>query len=274
MMVTPNTNLPSLSAQRFTNSAQEAQNKNLTALSSGKRINSAADDAAGSAIVERFAAQILGNSQGIRNLNDAVSLSQTAEGALSSISDNTARIRELTVAAGNSTLSASDRQAMQAEVNQLSQSNQDIIKNTEFNGQAILQGGNFNFQGGANADQQLSLNTSNLASNNALGTTSGQIDLSSSASASASLSLLDQNLQTISGERSNLGAFQNRIESSINNLQTSVENQSAAKSRIADTDYASQTAALAQNAIRAEAGLAMQALANASSKQVLSLLGS
>ncbi|WP_373975869.1 flagellin [Chitinibacter sp. SCUT-21] len=271
MAIGLNTNLNALSAQRYSSGAQEAQSKTLTALSSGKRINSAADDAAGSAIVERFAAQIIGNSQGIRNLNDAVSLSQTAEGAIASISDNTERIRELTVAAGNSTLSASDRQALQAEVNQLSQSNNDIIQNTQFNGQAVLQGGNFNFQAGANAGQQQNLTTNSLAGN-ALATASGQIDLSSPAAASASLQALDQDLQRISSERSNLGAFQNSIESSISNLRVSVENQSAARSRIADTDYAAQSAKLAQESIRAQASIAIQAQANASSKQVLSLL--
>ncbi|QLI80373.1 flagellin FliC [Chitinibacter fontanus] len=267
-----NTNVTSLSAQRYTTNTQDAQARTLNALSSGKRINSAADDAAGSAIIERFAAQIIGNSQGIRNLNDAVSLSQTAEGAISSISDNTERIRELTVAAGNSTLSASDRQALQAEVNQLSQSNNDIIQNTQFNGMAILQGGSFNFQGGANSGQLQNLNTGNLAGSGALASVAGQIDLSSVAAANTSLNALDQDLQRISNERSNLGAFQNGIEANINNLRVSIENQAAAKSRIADTDYAAQTANLAQESIRSQAGLAMQAQANASSKQVLSLL--
>jgi flagellin len=272
MMVTPNSNLASLSAQRYTNSAQDAQSKSLTALSSGQRINSAADDAAGSAMVELFAAQIVGNSQGVRNLNDAVSLSQTADGALSSINDNTDRIRELTVAAGNDTLSASDRSAMQAEVNALSQGNQDIISNTQFNGQALLQGGSFNFQAGANAGDQLSLNTSNFGGTNGLATANGQIDLSSSAAASASLDLLDQDQQSINSQRSNLGAFQGRIEASINNLNTSVENQSAARSRINDTDYAATSAQLAQDSIRSQAGLAMQVHANANAQQVLSLL--
>jgi flagellin len=272
MSIGLNTNLSALSTQRFSTGALDAQSQSITALSSGKRINSAADDAAGAAIIERFATQIVGNSQGIRNLNDAVSLSQTAEGALSSISDNTERIRELTVAAGNSTLSASDRQALQAEVNQLSQSNNDIIQNTQFNGQAILQGGNFNFQAGANSGQIQSLSTNNLGASNALASSSGQIDLSSTAAASASLQALDQDLQRISSERSNLGAFQNTIDSSIRNLQISVENQSASRSRIADTDFASQTAQLAQEAIRAQASVAMQTQANASGKQVLSLL--
>jgi flagellin len=272
MMVTPNSNLASLSAQRYTNSAQDAQSKSLTALSSGQRINSAADDAAGSAMVELFAAQIVGNSQGVRNLNDAVSLSQTADGALSSISDNTDRIRELTVAAGNDTLSASDRSAMQAEVNTLSQGNSDIISNAQFNGQALLQGDSFNFQAGANAGDQLSLNTSNFGGTNGLATASGQIDLSSSTAASASLSLLDQDQQAINTQRSNLGAFQSRIEASISNLNTSVENQSAARSRINDTDYAATSAKLAQESIRTQAGLAMQVHANAGAQQVLSLL--
>ncbi|WP_410498886.1 flagellin [Chitinibacter sp. S2-10] len=270
MMVT-NTNLSSLAAQRYTDNAQAAQNKSMTALSSGKRINSAADDAAGLAIAEQFAAQIIGNSQGVRNLNDAVSLSQTADGALEGISDNTQRIRELAVAAGNSTLSASDRQAMQAEVDQLNQSSNDIIRNTQFNGQSVLQGGSFAFQAGANAGEQINLSTGNLGGNT-LASASGQIDLSSPTAASNSLLALDQDIQSLNNERSNLGAFQSRVESGISNLRSSVENQSAARSRIADTDYAAQSARLAQNRILTEAGLAMQTQANASSKQVLSLL--
>ncbi len=273
MVINSSSNLNALSAPRnnATQNSQTQASQTIASLSSGQRINRAADDAAGSAIIERFAAQIIGNSQGIRNLNDAVSLAQTAEGAISSISDNTQRIRELAVAAGNSTLSASDRQALQAEADQLSQSNTDIIRNTEFNGQAILQGGGFSFQAGANSNQQLNLNTSNLGGSNGLSST-GQINLSSISAASASLDSLDQDLQRISAERSNLGAFQSGLENSISSLRTTVENQSASRSRIADTDFAAQSTQQVQNSIRGQAELAMQAQANASGKQVLSLL--
>ncbi|WP_047393957.1 flagellin [Chitinibacter sp. ZOR0017] len=266
MALNINTNVSSLTALRSGNNVQETQNRTLASIASGKRINSAADDAAGLAIAERFAAQILGNNQAVRNLNDAVSVSQTADGALSSLSDNTSRIRELTVAAGNSTLTASDRQALQAEVDQLQQSNQDIIQNTQFNGQPLLQGSSFNFQAGANANQNLGLNLDNLSSS------ASNVDLSNASSIGDALDRLDSSLANINAQRGNLGAFQSRVEASINNLTTSSINQAAAKSRIADTDYASATAQRAQQDILSQANLAMQAQANASGKQVLSLL--
>ena len=267
-----NSNSAGLFAQNSTSQAQAAQAKSLQSLSTGSRINSAKDDAAGAAIIQQFAAQIAGSNQAVRNLNDAVSVAQTAEGALSSISENTERIRELAVAAGNSTLSASDRQALQAEADQLSQSNADITKNTEFNGQAVLQGGQFNFQAGPNAGNQLSFSNGALGGEAGLNTAAGKIDLSSPAAASAALNALDSDLQTVSGQRANLGAFQSRVESGIQNLQTSSVNLSASRSRIADTDYAAQSAKLAQENIRANAGIAMQVQARASSGQVLSLL--
>ena len=272
MSIGINTNTASLFAQNSTTQSLAAQSSSLQKLSSGSRINSAKDDAAGAAIIQQFAAQIAGSNQAVRNLNDGVSLAQTTEGALSSISENTLRLRELSVAAGNSTLSASDRQALQAEADQLSQSNSDIVKNTEFNGQAVLQGGQFNFQAGSNAGDQLSLNNTALGGAAGLNSVAGKIDLSSVAAATASLDSLDQDQQTVSSQRANLGAFQSRLDSGIQNLQTSSLNLSAAKSRIGDTDYAAQSAKLAQENIRANAGIALQVQARATSSQVLSLL--
>ena len=272
MMINPNNNFASLTAQNSTARSQAAQESSLQKLSSGSRINSAKDDAAGAAIIQQFAAQIVGSNQAVRNLSDGVSLAQTTEGALSSISDNTDRLRELSVAAGNSTLSSSDRQALQAEADALSQSNSDIVNNTQFNGQAVLQGGSVNFQAGPNAGDQLNLSTANLAGESGLNSVAGRIDLSSTAAATASLQALDSDINTISGQRANLGAFQNRIESGIQNLQKTSLNVSAAKSRVADTDYAAETAKLAQENIRSNAGIAMQVQARATAGQVLSLL--
>lgn len=205
-------------------------------------------------------------------MNDGVSLAQTSDGALSSISENTDRLRELSVAAGNSTLSASDRQALQVEADALSQSNNDIVKNTQFNGQALLQGGTVNLQAGANAGDQLSLSSSSLAGAGGLNSVAGRIDLSSSTAATASLQALDSDIDAIAGQRANLGAFQNRLESGIQNLQTTSVNLSAAKSRIGDTDYAAETSKLVQENIRSNAGIAMQVHARANAGQVLSLL--
>ncbi|MBE9610088.1 flagellin N-terminal helical domain-containing protein [Chitinilyticum piscinae] len=265
-------NTLSLATQRFGDTAGIAQNKTLSALASGKRVNSAADDPAASAIIEQFAAQIAGNNQAVRNLNDGISLSQTAEGALSGISDNTQRLRELSVAAGNSTLSASDRQALQAEADQLSQANDDIVRNSQFNGQPLLQGNSFTLQSGPNTGDRLTINTDNLSGSQGLASTRGRVDLSSPAAASASIDELDGDLQRLSEQRSNLGAVQSRIEAGIGNLQTTAINQAASKSRIGDTDYAAATSRLAQEQIRQQAANAIQVQANAQPAQVLSLL--
>ncbi|QKJ66975.1 flagellin FliC [Deefgea piscis] len=267
-----NSNVMALGMQSRDAVSQSASSKAMQSLSSGSRINSAKDDAAGSALIEQFAAQIAGSNQAVRNLNDGISLAQTAEGALSSISDNTDRLRELTVAAGNGTLSASDRQAMQAEADALSQSNADMVKNAQFNGQALLQGGSFNFQAGPNANDLLSLNNPTLNGANGLASAAGSLDLSSASAANSSLSLLDRDIELISGQRAQLGAFQNRIDSGIQNLQTSALNLSAAKSRVADTDYAATTAQWTRDKVRNNANLAMQVQARANAGQVLSLL--
>ncbi len=272
MMINPNSNLAALNTQNTTAKSQAAQEGSLQKLASGSRINSAKDDAAGAAIIQQFAAQIVGSNQAVRNLNDGVSLAQTTEGALSSIADNTDRLRELAVAAGNSTLAPSDRQAMQIEADALSQSNNDIAKNTQFNGQAVLQGGQFNFQAGPNAGDQINLNTATLSGQSGLNSTAGRVDLSSTSAATTSLQALDSDIDMISGQRANLGAFQNKLEFGIQNLQTTALNTSAAKSRVADTDYAAETSKLAQESIRTNAGLAMQVQARANAGQVLSLL--
>lgn len=272
MLINPNSNFASLTAQSNTARAQSAQESSLQKLSSGSRINSAKDDAAGSAIIQQFAAQIAGSNQAVRNLSDGISLAQTTEGALNSISENTQRLRELTVAAGNSTLSASDRQALQAEADALSQSNNDIVRNTQFNGQAVLQGGQFTFQAGPNAGDQLSISNSALGGSAGLNSVAGRVDLSSPAAATTSLQALDADVETISTQRANLGAFQSRLDSGIDNLQTTSINTAAARSRVADTDFAAETARLAQENIRTNASLAMQVQARANAGQVLSLL--
>ncbi|MDK2125251.1 flagellin [Parachitinimonas caeni] len=240
--------------------------QSLEKLSSGSRINRAADDAAGLQIASQLASQILGSDRARANLNDAVSLVQTAEGALGQLQSNVGRIRELSVAAANSTLSAQDRQALAAEAEQLAQSNDDIVRTAEFNGQPLFQGNSgFNFQTGPNAGDQISFSLPNQSASSGL-------DFSSAAAASASLTSLDQTLSSIADSRAQLGAVSSRFSAQINALQTSSENLAASRSRIADTDYASATSQLVQQQISQQAALAVQTQANALPSVTLSLL--
>jgi flagellin len=263
-------NLPSLNAQNSLSGTQKAQSNTLSELSSAKR--STQTDPASTAIIEQYAAQIAGSNQARSNLNDGVSLTQVADGALSTIQDNTQRIRELTVAAGNDTLSTQDRAAIQEESNQLSLANADIVQNTNFNGTSLLQGqGNLNLQAGANTGDQLAISRPDLTQ---LNSSTGQINLSSAVAAGQTLSRLDGDLASISSARSDYGAVSNRLTASAANLQNRSENLSSAKSRVADTDYAAATTNLVQQQVRAQANTAVLAQANASPQQVLSLLRS
>lgn len=277
MALSINSNQPSLFSQNKLNDIQQSQAKTLQSLSTGKRINSAATDPAGSAIVEQFAAQIAGNNRASANLNDGISLAQVADGALEQLQSNSQRLRELAVQAGNGTLSADDRSALQAEANQLTQSNASIVSDTSFNGTPLLQGGATQiFQSGPNANDQIAVTSTNLASapsSGGLYSLAGSIDLTSQAGATQSLQNLDTDLATLSQSRSDFGAVSNRFSAAIDNLQQTSENLSAARSRIGDTDYASATADLASQNIRSQANLAIQAQANAQPRQALSLLG-
>jgi flagellin len=268
MSIGISTNLPAINTQNSFNGT--ALSNTLSELSSAKR--STQTDPASTVLIEQFAAQIAGSNQARSNLNDGISLTQVADGALESLQENTQRIRELSIQAGNDTLNQQDRSALQAEANQLALSNSDIVKNSNFNGQSLLQGqGNLNFQAGANAGEQLSIRKPDLSQ---LNSSAGQINLSSAAAAGQALSRLDSDLSAVSSARSDFGAVSNRLTASVNNLQNRAENLSAAKSRIADTDYASSTANLAQQQIRTQANNAVQAQANAAPQQVLSLLKS
>ncbi|PHV13478.1 flagellin N-terminal helical domain-containing protein [Chitinimonas sp. BJB300] len=277
MISNVNSSLPSLGIQQSLGKSQEAQNRQIEQLSSGKRVNRAADDPAASAIISQFAAQISGSNQAARNLNDGISLAQTTDGALSTVEDNTQRIRELTVQAGNSTLSSSDRDAIQNEVNSLSQSNNDTLRSANYNGQSLFQGGSITFQSGPNAGGENQISApigirAAPASNGGLNTANSGIDLSSPASATAALDSIDQDISRIADSRASLGALNKRFEAGIASLQSNAENLTAARSRSADTDYAAATSRLAQEQIKANAGNALLAQANASASKVLSLL--
>ncbi|MDT3668875.1 MAG: flagellin [Aromatoleum sp.] len=283
MAMTINTNAASLNAQRNLTTSQGSLATTLQRLSSGLRVNSAKDDAAGLAIAERMNAQVKGMNVAIRNANDGISLAQTAEGALGKIGENLQRMRELGVQAANDTNSPDDRLALDAEYKQLAEENARVIANTKFNNQALLKAGSFQFQVGANttADNQITIATSDVAT--AIGVNTQDVDATTDAATTATLGAdatsalaivddIDAALTKINSLRSDFGAVQNRFDAVIGNLQVSVENQSAARGRIMDADFAAETANLSRTQILQQAGTAMLAQANSLPQNVLSLL--
>jgi len=241
-----NHNIAALNTYRALTNGTNAASKSMEKLSSGLRINKAGDDAAGLSISEKMRGQIRGLEQASRNSQDAISLIQTAEGALNETHSILQRMRELAVQAANDTNTTEDRQAIQDEANQLAKDLNRIANNTEFNTQKLLDGsGSFTFQIGANENQTISLSISSMTGQTGLGVATGNteaanaIDISStSAVATAAITTIDTAIKSVSAERSKLGAYQNRLEYSINNLNTSAENLTAAESRIRDVDYA------------------------------------
>ncbi len=272
-----NTNIASLNAQRNLNTSQSALNTALERLSSGLRVNSAKDDAAGLSIATRMTAQSRGMSVAIRNANDAISMAQTAEGALGQIRDHLMRMRDLAVQSSNATNTSGDRSALQAEFSQLQAEVTRIIDQTKFNGKAVIAGsaGDNEFQVGANAGEKVTVTTKDLTATSAFYSVVSAGVLIGGANgdnASAALSFIDTVLTTVNSERSTLGAAQSRFEGIVSVLQVARENQSAAASRIMDADYASETASLTRSQILQQAGTAMLAQANALPNNVLSLL--
>jgi flagellin len=280
MPQTINTNLNSLNAQRNLNMSQASLATSMQRLSSGLRVNSAKDDAAGLAIAERMNTQVRGMNVAIRNANDGISLAQTAEGALGKIGENLQRMRELAVQSANDTNGASDRTALDNEYKQLADENARIISNTTFNGQALLTGaggtgGVFTFQVGANSsvDNQISITTSDIATPMGTNTQGAAATLgATAATALTAMGDLDAALTAVNGARSTLGASQSRFDAVISNLQVAAENQTAARSRIMDADFAAETANLSRAQILQQAGTAMVAQANQLPQQVLQLL--
>jgi len=246
------------------------QGQAMDRLSSGKRINSAKDDAAGLAISTRMDAKVRGLSQAIRNSNDGISLAQTAEGALQETSNILVRMRELAVQAANGTSSASDRTALQAEATQLLAQIDDIATRTDFNGTVLLDGSaNLDIQTGVDSGQIVNITIGDMQAA-ALGVAA--VDISTAAGASTALGLLDTAVNTVASSRADLGAVQNRLESNVNNLTSTVTNLAEAKSRIADADYSAESTKLASSQILAQASTAMLAQANQSQQGVLNLL--
>ena len=280
MSMSVNTNLFSIDAQRNLNKSQSSLMTSMQRLSSGLRINSAADDSAGLAISQRMTAQVKGMNVAIRNANDGISLSQTADGALASVGDNLQRMRELTVQALNSTNSGSDKDSLNQEFQQLGQEINRVIGGTTFNGAAILAGsaGTLTFQVGANTttNDTLTVTTTDLSNDASITAVTGSTSVIDSTTNQNTLDTVVNNIDAaindINGIRAVFGATQNRFNAVVTNLQTSVENQQAASSRITDADFATETANMSRAQILQQAGTAMVAQANQLPQQVLKLL--
>jgi len=270
---TINTNLASLNAQRNLSVSQGSLATSMQRLSSGLRVNSAKDDAAGLAIADRMQTQVRGMNVAMRNANDGISLAQTAEGAIGKVGDMLQRMRELAVQAANATNGLSDRQNLQAEYLQLTAEITRTVDNTRFNGLSILgtDSGPQVFQVGADAGDQITITTRDLAADPAI-TGLGSGDLLDATNSIAALGAIDDALTVINAERAQYGATQNRFEAVIATLQVSAENQTAARGRIMDADFATETANLARAQILQQAGTAMVAQANQLPQQVLQLL--
>ena len=264
--MTINTNVVSLNAQRNLGTSQMSLATSMQRLSSGLRINSAKDDASGLAIADRMNAQVRGINVAIRNANDGISMAQTAEGALSTVTDALQRMRELAVQAQNGTNSTSDRANSDTEYQALSQEITRIAAQTKFNGSAIIgaSAGAQVFQVGANNGDTLNITTTTV-------TTVGG-SLTTAANASTAVAALDTALDTITTSRASYGAAMNRFGLAISNLAISGENQSAARGRIMDADFASETANLSRSQILQQAGTAMVSQANQLPNQVMALL--
>ena len=273
-----NTNVASLNAQRNLGNTRLEMDKTLEKLSSGERINRAGDDAAGLAISENLKAQVRGLTQAGRNAADGISLVQIAEGAMSEVSNILIRLRELAVQAASDTIGATERKFLNVEFEQLTSEIDRIANSTEFNGVPLLNGTGavFDVQIGTRNDpitDRLTFDASGADCNvAALG-----LNLASVAdkiSSQNSLSAIDQAIISVSGIRADFGALQNRLQSTINNINVSVENLSAANSRVRDTDIASATAALTKNNILVQAGTSVLAQANGYTKNAISLINS
>ncbi|MES2494173.1 MAG: flagellin [Pseudomonadota bacterium] len=273
-MAVINTNINAIRAANASNAASKMLGTAMERLSTGKRINSAKDDAAGMAINTSMTSQIKGMSQGIRNANDGISLAQTAEGALGEVTNMIQRIRELAVQAASGTYQNSDRSAMQSEVSNLTQQISDVLTSTKFNGNVLFSttagtDATFDIQTGANSGDTVTLTSTAIDGTNISATA---LDVSTSTLASTTLANVDLALVDVNATRASLGAGQNRLESAINNMTSNVANLSDARSRIEDTDYSVETASMAKAQILSQASTAMIAQANQAQQNVLSLL--
>ncbi|MEZ5739174.1 MAG: flagellin [Burkholderiaceae bacterium] len=270
-----NTNVTSLNAQRNLSTTNAQLSQAIQRLSSGMRVNSAKDDAAGLAIAERMQSQVRGMNVAIRNANDGISMAQVAEGALGKVSDMLQRMRELAVQSANATNSDSDRLNLDAEYQQLGEEVNRTLNGTRFNGADILAGGagtqTFQIGSGTTVNDRFDITSGDLAGQAEVSdVTDG--DITDADTATTAMDNIDTLLDLINSERATWGAAQNRFEAIIANLQVASENQAAARSRIMDADFAAETAALTRAQVLQQAGNAMLSQANQLPAAVLQLL--
>jgi flagellin len=266
------TNTASLRAANASNMANDALGSAMARLSTGKRINSAKDDAAGLAIASSMTAQIRGMTQAVRNANDGMAMAQSADGALGEITNMLQRIRELAVQSASGTYSDDDRTNLQTEVTALTTQITSILDNTKFNNVALFDGtagasGSVTVQVGSTAGDTVTVSFSDIDLDDAVA-----IDISDASDASDALDTLDEAMKTVNTARAGFGAAQSQLQSVVNNLNSNIENLSDARSQIEDTDFSSETAALAKAQILQQASTAMLAQANQSQQGVLRLL--
>ena len=275
MPQTINTNVVSMTAQRNLGTSQSSLSTSMQRLSSGLRVNSAKDDSAGLAIAERMQSQVRGMNVAVRNANDAISMAQTAEGAIGKVGDMLQRMRELAVQSANATNSADDRSNLNSEFKELKAEISRTITATKFNGKAVLSSdaGTLTFQVGANTDDKVDIVTTNMNSNSDISAvTVSTSTISDVSSARTAMDNIDKALTKVNTERALYGASQNRFETIISTLQVASENQASARGRIMDADFAAETANLSRAQILQQAGTAMVAQANALPQGVLGLL--
>ena len=293
------TNVAAIRAGTATSQASMGLQKSMERLSTGKRINGAADDAAGLAISSKMTSQIKGMEQAVRNANDGISLAQTADAAMGEISNLVQRVRELAVQASNGTLSNTDRESIQLEATELLKQVDDIANNTSFNGVKLTDGStsSITIQAGSGSGQTIAINLTDVnaaildigdGANNTVtagvpnagtptaaggpGVGGGSISLETQANAVDALAKLDTALNTINEGRAKLGAVQNRLSSAITNLTSQATNLTEARSRIEDVDFSSETTQMAKSQILSQASTAMLAQANQSQQGVLQLI--
>jgi flagellin len=271
MSMTINTNISSLSAQRYLTKTQSSLSTSMERLSSGLRINSAKDDAAGLGISTRLSAKVSGMDQAVRNANDGISLLQTAEGASQEVTSILQRMRVLAVQSANGTYdTTTDRASMNSEVTQLKSEIDRIVTSTKFNGIGLMDNSStLTFQVGSDQGQTITATMSKLDTTT-LTVAAGSV--STATDAGALISSIDTALNTVSTARGNTGAVQNRLSSTISNLMNISENMTAANGRILDADFAAETANLAKQQILSQAGTAMLGQAKQLPQQVLELL--
>lgn len=271
-MTVINTNVGALRAQNASRMANKTLGTAMERLSTGKRINSAKDDAAGLAVATRMDAKVRGLNQAIRNANDGISLAQTAEGAMGEIANILVRMRELAVQSSNGTTATSDRLAIDAESDALVAQITDIGNRTEFNGTALIDGPQtFAIQTGVESGETVGIAVVDMRSTTA-GLAIDTVDLSTLTGAGTALNLLDTAIDKVATQRANIGAAHNRLEATVNNLTSTAMNLTEAKSRIEDADFSAESTKLASAQILAQASTAMLAQANQSQQGVLNLL--